>query len=84
VRVTVSVGATMAVPTETPDDLVDRADAFMYASKRAGRNRGTTDTGELISNRPISSAPPSPGRPRQVDQEPPSVGPSSPPQTVLA
>jgi diguanylate cyclase (GGDEF)-like protein len=52
VRVTVSVGATMAVPTETPDDLVDRADAFMYASKRAGRNRGTTDTGELISNRP--------------------------------
>jgi len=49
VRVTVSVGATMAVPAETPDDLVDRADGFMYASKRAGRNRVTTDTGELIS-----------------------------------
>ena len=55
VRVTVSVGATMAIPAETPDDLVDRADSFMYASKRAGRNRVTTDTGELISkaDRPI-------------------------------
>ena len=55
VRVTVSVGATMAIPAETPDDLVDRADSFMYASKRAGRNRVTTDKGELISkaDRPI-------------------------------
>jgi len=50
VRVTVSVGATMAIPAETPDDLVDRADTFMYASKRAGRNRVTTDSGELTSN----------------------------------
>lgn len=47
VRVTVSVGATMALRSETPDDLVDRADALMYASKRAGRNRVTTDTGSL-------------------------------------
>jgi diguanylate cyclase (GGDEF)-like protein len=55
VRVTVSVGATMAIDTETPDDLVDRADGFMYASKRGGRNRATTDTGALISgaDRPI-------------------------------
>jgi diguanylate cyclase (GGDEF)-like protein/PAS domain S-box-containing protein len=55
VRVTVSVGATMAVPTETADDLVDRADGFMYASKRAGRNRVTTDMGALTSqaDRPI-------------------------------
>jgi diguanylate cyclase (GGDEF)-like protein/PAS domain S-box-containing protein len=55
VRVTVSVGATMAVSTETADDLVDRADGFMYASKRAGRNRVTTDTGALTSqaDRPI-------------------------------
>ena len=55
VRVTVSVGATMAVPTETGDDLVDRADKFMYASKQGGRNRVTTDTGALISkaDRPI-------------------------------
>jgi diguanylate cyclase (GGDEF)-like protein/PAS domain S-box-containing protein len=55
VRVTVSVGATMAAPTETADDLVDRADGFMYASKQGGRNRVTTDAGALISkaDRPI-------------------------------
>jgi diguanylate cyclase (GGDEF)-like protein/PAS domain S-box-containing protein len=54
-RVTASVGATMAIPTETSDDLVDRADMFMYASKRDGRNRVTTDTGALKSeaDRPI-------------------------------
>jgi diguanylate cyclase (GGDEF)-like protein len=49
VRVTVSVGATMAIPAERPDALIDRADRLMYASKRAGRNRVTTDSGELIS-----------------------------------
>jgi diguanylate cyclase (GGDEF)-like protein/PAS domain S-box-containing protein len=49
VRVTVSVGAAMAVPTETVDQLVDRADRFMYDSKRNGRNRVTTDTGELTN-----------------------------------
>jgi diguanylate cyclase (GGDEF)-like protein/PAS domain S-box-containing protein len=55
VRVTVSVGATMAKPHETPDDLVDRADTLMYASKRGGRNRVTTDSGELTSeaDRPL-------------------------------
>jgi diguanylate cyclase (GGDEF)-like protein len=55
VRVTISVGATMAVPTETGDDLVDRADKFMYSSKQGGRNRVTTDTGALISkaDRPV-------------------------------
>ena len=55
IRVTVSVGATMAVPGETADDLVERADQLMYASKRNGRNRVTTDTGELTSDadRPI-------------------------------
>jgi diguanylate cyclase (GGDEF)-like protein len=49
VRVTVSVGATMAVPGESPDDLADRADRLMYMSKRAGRNRVTTDEGPLAS-----------------------------------
>jgi diguanylate cyclase (GGDEF)-like protein/PAS domain S-box-containing protein len=55
VRVTVSVGATMAEPTENGGDLVDRADGFMYASKQGGRNRVTTDSGELVSTaeRPI-------------------------------
>jgi diguanylate cyclase (GGDEF)-like protein/PAS domain S-box-containing protein len=49
IRVTVSIGATMAVPTESADDLVDRSDTFMYASKRGGRNRVTTDSEELTS-----------------------------------
>ena len=55
VRVTVSVGATMAVPGESPDEIADRADRLMYMSKRAGRNRVTTDTGPLAStaDRPI-------------------------------
>ena len=46
-RVTVPVGATMAMPAETADDLVDRADRFMYTSKQGGRNRVTTDADAL-------------------------------------
>lgn len=48
VRVTVSVGATMAAPNETADDLVARAGAFMRASQHSGGNRLTTDAGEII------------------------------------
>jgi hypothetical protein len=45
----------MAVPAESPDDITDRADRLMYTSKRAGRNRVTTDTGSLANTaeRPI-------------------------------
>lgn len=42
-RVTVSVGAALARPGESGEDLVDRADRLMYASKRAGRDRVTAD-----------------------------------------
>ena len=54
-RVTVSIGATMARPAETSAELVDRADRWMYASKRGGRNRVTTDSAELTttSDRPV-------------------------------
>lgn len=42
-RVTVSIGATLAAPGDTPEALVARADALMYRSKHSGRNRVTTD-----------------------------------------
>jgi diguanylate cyclase (GGDEF)-like protein/PAS domain S-box-containing protein len=55
VRVTVSVGATIAASTETAEDLVARADSFMRASQLSGCNRVTTDAGEIMStaDRPI-------------------------------
>jgi len=39
--VTVSVGAALAAPGDTPDALIARADAAIYASKQHGRNRVT-------------------------------------------
>ena len=41
VRVSVSIGATIATPEDTLDSLVRRADVLMYESKAAGRNRVT-------------------------------------------
>lgn len=38
---TASLGATLARPDDTPESLVARADALMYRSKQAGRNRVT-------------------------------------------
>jgi diguanylate cyclase (GGDEF)-like protein/PAS domain S-box-containing protein len=60
IRVTVSVGATMATAVDTAEGLVERADRIMYASKRGGRNRVTTDTGDLTKyvGRPIGTAVP--------------------------
>ncbi len=53
----------MAPASRPADVIADRADRLMYASKRAGRNRVTTDAGSLASTaeRP-SSAPQSLGR----------------------
>lgn len=39
--ITISVGATLFLPTDTPDSIVRRADELMYQSKRDGRNRVT-------------------------------------------
>jgi diguanylate cyclase (GGDEF)-like protein/PAS domain S-box-containing protein len=43
VGVTVSIGATLARPGEDVETLIQRADALMYDSKQAGRNRVSTD-----------------------------------------
>lgn len=45
VRTTVSVGAAIARKDEAIEALIDRADALMYESKQAGRNRVTSDDG---------------------------------------
>lgn len=42
-RVTVSVGGTLAQKADTLDSLVERADALMYRAKSAGRNCATLD-----------------------------------------
>lgn len=41
--VTVSIGVASAQGGASPASLIQRADAALYASKRAGRNRSTTD-----------------------------------------
>lgn len=50
VRVTVSIGATMATDVDTEKSLIDRADRLMYSSKNAGRNLVTSDNGTLVSH----------------------------------
>lgn len=46
VRTTVSIGACMARPGDTLNELVARADQLMYASKSGGRNRITVDASQ--------------------------------------
>lgn len=41
-RLTVSVGAVTALATDTPSYLLTRVDRYLYAAKRAGRNRVVT------------------------------------------
>ena len=41
IGVTVSIGATLLQPNDTPETIVNRADGLMYRSKQSGRNRVT-------------------------------------------
>jgi len=43
VQTAISIGATLARPDDTLESLVERADALLYQSKRAGGNRCTID-----------------------------------------
>jgi diguanylate cyclase (GGDEF)-like protein len=41
VTVTISIGGTLILPSDTPETLIQRADELMYRSKQVGRNRLT-------------------------------------------
>lgn len=47
-QVTVSIGVARLQPGDTPQGLVERADACLYASKRNGRNQVTTDATPVL------------------------------------
>lgn len=47
-QVTVSIGVARLQPGDTPQGLVERADACLYASKRNGRNQVTTDATPIL------------------------------------
>lgn len=57
VAVTLSIGATLLRRDDTPASVVARADALMYESKRAGRNRVTVDAATVSSPDPSSPDP---------------------------
>ncbi len=47
-QVTVSMGIARLQPGDTPQGLIERADACLYASKRNGRNQVTTDAAPVL------------------------------------
>ncbi len=47
-QVTVSLGIARLQPGDTPQGLIERADACLYASKRNGRNQVTTDATPVL------------------------------------
>jgi diguanylate cyclase len=47
-QVTVSMGVASLQPSDTPQGLIERADACLYSSKRNGRNQVTTDATPVL------------------------------------
>jgi diguanylate cyclase len=47
-QVTISIGLARLTAADTPQGLVERADACLYASKRNGRDRVTTDAAPVL------------------------------------
>ncbi|HET7228414.1 MAG TPA: GGDEF domain-containing protein [Longimicrobium sp.] len=64
VRVTASAGIAALEPGDSADDVYARADAAMYASKAAGRDRGTTWARPPAPEAGAGTAPPSTSAPR--------------------
>jgi diguanylate cyclase len=56
-RVTISIGVAALRPNDTTQSLIGRADACLYAAKRAGRNRVVCDTDPdaFINPRPVAA-----------------------------
>ena len=48
-RVTVSIGAAVLRPGDTPQTLIERADTCLYAAKRCGRNRVISEADPEVS-----------------------------------
>jgi diguanylate cyclase len=56
-RITVSVGAAMLRPGDSVASLIERADACLYAAKRAGRNCVVSETDpEIMQPQPLQVA----------------------------
>jgi PleD family two-component response regulator len=53
IRVTISIGATIARPGDFTESLVARTDSLMYLSKSRGRNRVTLDGAEPVAEPPV-------------------------------
>ncbi|MCX7677498.1 MAG: diguanylate cyclase [Alteraurantiacibacter sp.] len=70
-RITVSLGVAQLLPGETECELLQRADAALYASKNAGRNCGHLHDGRLCRLLRAAPAPalPSPAFPEGVGDE---------------
>jgi diguanylate cyclase len=49
-RITVSSGIALARAGDTPTEIIERADACLYVSKRSGRNRVTAETDQKALN----------------------------------
>ena len=43
IKITISIGATLALDSDTIDSLIERADKLLYSSKNTGRNRVSID-----------------------------------------
>lgn len=57
-QITASAGLAEAMGDDTVSDWIKRADAGLYAAKRAGRNRAFMDAGEGLE--PLDNSPPEP------------------------